>query len=322
MTSEAVSSRRKWSIKAFVERTLTLIGLLATLVGLTAGGIALLDYLNKVSTESELAAPWVERGQLRNLENGESLGGMVVAPKIVLKDGTANIEAGAILVADALELGATASLRGTDAIIIARRVTGGRVDFSGKPGSSGGQSGAKGGTLLVVTSDASVLHIDVSGGDGARGADGDRGSNGRNGRCDGFGRYRGAAGGGNGKAGGNGGNGGDAGLARVLTATHGKPTVTSRGGSGGSGGAGGPGGQGGRGCVGLGGSQSNAQAGSSGRNGSAGNRGADSAVECYVFSPHVLREMVGRIQDNPDQVREKIEGLVQKATARCGLAST
>ena len=319
MMSQATDTpplRRK--ISRIVERTFAIVGAIAAVVGLISGGIAISDHFKKISSAADFDAAWVANGAVRNVSDGENLRGTVLAQKIILSEGTATLAPETILIADVIELGPKASLRGSKAFVIARKVTGGRFDFSGSPGQESGAMGSPGGEIHIITNSALGSSIDVSGGSGSDGEFGQRGQDGRDGRCDGFGRYRGADRGGNGEAGSRGGDGGHAGIAVLLTATTGPISITATGGSGGLGGAGGAPGQGGRGCVGLGGSQSNAPSGTPGVNGESGNRGRDSVIMCRVLPSAELRRSANTIAQSPERITHEVTRLSQLASASCG----
>ena len=304
-------------VSHIIERLLAFVGAIAALIGLVSGGIAIFEHLQRSSEAADLEAAWVSGGNARTVASGERLSGSLVISKFAVPDGVVSVAPGTVIVADVLELGPKASIRGTEAFIFARFLTGGRIDFSGRPGQQPGEAGAAGGRIHLIVANTRGSAVDVSGGAGAHGKPGKRGQDGRDGRCDGFGRYRGADRGADGEAGGPGGNGGAAGVAVVLTASVGPTASNANGGTAGRGGAGGAPGQGGRGCVGLGGSQPNASPGVPGANGDDGKRGPDSSVVCRALPVAELRRSAAMVAQSPERAADEVARLGRLPSASC-----
>lgn len=196
-------------------------------------------------------------------------GQLIVANKILLKDG--------------------AEIEGDSIFLAATQIEGGRIT------SNRLRDGIHGGDLFLAVAMLNGTLVEANGGrgrdgsDGVDGEDGQAGADGKKGSCKGFGGWSAAHAG---LAGGNGGDGlegedgergGDAGNILILTSY--EPTVEpiaiggdgGKGGHGGAAGRGGSGGRGGTGCTGLGGSQDGKPDGARGKDGKPGKDGRDGA---------------------------------------------
>ena len=201
------------------------------------------------------------------------------------------------VVTNHLSFGGQGSLRGTNIVILATRISRGHIDVSGDVSTSSGAAGSGAGSILIAAARVDGTIIDASGGDGAEGTSGAPGRPGRDGDCAGFGGWVGASDGGNGADGGNGGAGGSGGtITLLLSESDGFPEPAVVGGEGGSPGKGGGGGRGGRGCTGLGGSQRSHPPGRNGIDGRPGQDGAPGAL----ISRRVRFEVVRTVLENVD----------------------
>lgn len=293
-------------------------GVAATIATLTSF-LALYQWLEPKWRTRDEATVWISNGDEIRFDSAKPIRGHTVARRIVIPNGVALAESGAILVTDELEIGESAALRGHDAVVVARRIIGGTLDFSGAEGNEQKRDGEDGGKLVVVTAEIRSSQIDVSGGGGAKGMNGVRGSDGRNGRCGPgvFGEFRGSQDGGPGGNGGPGGIGGDAGSLVIFAAKNDPVRATASGGRGGAGGNRGDGGAGGAGCMGIGGSQPTRANGPNGESGTNGADGRGSVPRCSTLPVSTLRKFAREVSTTHIDLEARLTALASAAIGRC-----
>jgi hypothetical protein len=286
------------------------IGVLATLFGAWEGIDHVRALLDQRAQEALAKTPLVDSSQVLHVSGQDPVAqNSLVADRIEVSGGVHTVPDGSIWLANTVVLSEGATLRTSRISIIAKAVTGGRIDASGASAAGVGDTPTRGGEIAIFATAVSNVELVVRGGDGAPGAPGPPGPDGREGSCQGFGGYRGADPGRNGQDGHPGGDGAPGGHIRVAAATIAPAPQPAdyRGGRGGSGGPGGRGGRGGTGCVGLGGSQPSQPSGHDGNPGADNKALGDSGG--YDFTPteySALLGVVGKSTD-PKLVLDKAE---------------
>ena len=288
------------------------VGATVTIVGLIAAGITIYTFLpvDELHPIIDLAD-----SPLRlDPESPPQSSRPIIADELVLT-ATHVFDTPVYVVANHLRAEEGAILRAPEITIVAMRVTGGRIDASGRdgpdgpdanaPGHSGdpGQPGDSGGRIFVAAGLITNTNLDASGGRGGNGGHGRPGANGTDGKCDGFGGWRGATdgqrGGGGGRAG-NGGNGGRITIVAPENAIRGSEPDVARG-LRGDPGQGRSGGQGGTGCSGLGGVQGDHPDGALGAPGAPGRDGTDGRL---VRFPVHFKDIARGVREVADAVHD------------------
>jgi len=169
------------------------IGVVATILGVWEGIDHLREVMRERAERAVLNTPLVASNQVLRLSGSDPVTETtIVADRIEVSGGTHQIPAGSVWLANSVTFSDGATIRGASLSIIARTVSGGRLDVSGISAVAPRVNPTAGGDITLFASQIQNVELIARGGDGAPGAAGGPGADGRDGDCGGFGAYKGA----------------------------------------------------------------------------------------------------------------------------------